>query len=124
MLPAVAKRDAAEGQPRRPDRSELLQQFGQDGRGGKAAIFGAGSQLIEQPARSWCVVAAEDIWLRGNELAEAAQEVDAAFKSDQGVGIGNLQAARRVSHRETAENIGIDAKRIARIGREKSSGEH
>src|SRR3984957_14639899 len=111
MLPAIAKRDPAEGQPRRPDRSELLQQFRQDDGSGKAAIVGARRQLIEQAAGTRGVVTAANIRLGSDELAEAAQEFDAAFKSDQRIGLGNLQAARGISHRKMAENIRIDAKR-------------
>src|SRR3984885_1376982 len=124
MLPAVAERDPTERQPRRPDRSELLQQFGQDDGSGKATVFGARGQLIEQAAGTRRVVTAEYVRLGRDELAEAAQKIDAAFKSDQRIGIGNLQTTRHVGDGEMAENIRIDAKRTLRIGREKSTGEH
>jgi hypothetical protein len=62
-----------------------------------AARLGARFDLIEQPARTWRVVPAEDLGLGGDQLAEATQELDAAFKSDQRIGIGNLQAARDIA---------------------------
>ena len=124
MPPAVAERDAAQRQPRWPDRSELLQEFGEDRRRGKLPIVRQHRQSVEQAAGPRCVEAAEYVGLQGHQRAEAAQQVNAAFKADQRIGIGDLQAALKIGDGESCKDIGIDPQGFARIGREGAAFEH
>ena len=60
MTPAVPQRDAAEHDPRRPDRTEMLEQFRQDGGGRNTPVGRQMCQMIEQPAGPRLIVAGEN----------------------------------------------------------------
>ena len=93
MLPAIAERDAAERQPRRPDRPEMRQHFRQDDRRGDPLVLGQRGQMIEQPAGTRRVVAAENLRRGHHRPAKPAQQVGAPGDAWQRIVVRHLEAA-------------------------------
>ena len=125
MPPAVAERDAAERQPRRPDRPELLQQLRQNRRRGQLSTVRQHRKPVVQAAGPRRVVAAEDIRFRGDQPAQAAQQVGAAVQSDQRIVIRDLHAALEIGNIKIREHAGIGAQRLGGWNsRESAAREH
>ena len=78
MAPAVAQRNAAQLQSRRPDGAQLAQNRLQDGARGQASALSGGGECVEQPSRARVIDARENIGLGGDGGAEPTEQVDTA----------------------------------------------
>ena len=92
MAPAVAERNAAQLQSRRPDRAQLAQHRLQDGAARQASALGWRGEWSNNPPGRGVIVARENIGLGGDGVAKATKQVDAALQSRQRVGGAHLEA--------------------------------
>ena len=65
-------------------------------------------------------MAAEDVRLRGDQPAQAAQQVGAAVQPDQRIVVRDLHAAREVGDVQIRELVGIGAQRLEADAAEKA----
>src|SRR6202043_1324074 len=92
VTPTVPQRGAAQHDPRRPDRSEVLQHLRQDGGGGNLPVGRKICQMIEKPAGSGFIASRKNGWRLNRDAAEPAQDVSAALDSGQRVAGAGLEA--------------------------------
>ncbi|MGY3470369.1 hypothetical protein ACVW0I_007240 [Bradyrhizobium sp. LM6.11] len=91
MAPAISERNSRKFQPRRPDRSELVQHGGQDRGCGKRAAIRLRRDVIEQAARPRRVVRAEHVRSLRHQLAQTPQQIGTSFEPEQRIGIAHLK---------------------------------
>ncbi|CCD99338.1 hypothetical protein BRAS3809_2590011 [Bradyrhizobium sp. STM 3809] len=124
MPPAVAERDALQGQPRWPDRAELQQHLLQDVGGRETATGRRSGELIEQAAGTRAILGSEHLRLCRRDLAEPAQQRYAAVQPDQGIVSAHLKAAFEIGDGELSQLRRIGAQWIAGVGGERAAGKH
>ena len=125
MLPAIAERDAAERQPRRPDRPEMREHLRQDDRRGDPPVLRERGQMIEQAAGARRVVAAENLRRRHHGPAEPAQQIGAPGNALQRIAHpipGSRE--RALPPARSARIDAIDPQRTAGPHREFAIAEH
>src|SRR5579871_793244 len=124
MPPAIAKRHAAERQPRRPDRAEMAQELSKDRRRRDAAILRERSEMIEEPARPRGIDATEDTWACRDDLAEPAQEIGAAIETDKRIARRHLEGAGDIGGGQLAQRLSIGPQAILRLRGKGTVGKH
>ena len=124
MPPAVAERNPVQRQPRRPDRSQFLQQYREYRWRLKPPIVGQHGKTVIQTSRPRRIQASKDIRFRGYRPAKAAQQVNSAVDADQRIGVRNLHAAYEVGNGYIRKHVGISSKGLSRIRREYAAGKH
>ena len=102
----------------------MLEQCFENARGGKPPVFGLRGKIIVEPAGPRAVFAREHFRIGRDGLAEARQQIGAAFDADKPVADHALEAVSDLLVLEMHQPLGIGAQRIGGIGRERARLEH
>jgi hypothetical protein len=124
VAPAIAKGDAAEHGPPRPDRSEMPQHFGQDGGGGNLPRRRETCQMIEQASGPGFIVPRKDGRCAQYGSAKAAQQIDSPRDPNERIVGAGLKAVAERGCREFRELYRVDAQAIAQFRGKQPPAEH
>ena len=124
MTPAIAEREAVDGQPIRPDRPERLEQGFEDDRRGQPAVLGAVHEGVVQAAGPGIVGAGEEIGPIGGLPPEPAKQGGAAVEPEQHIVLACLEAERQYGLVEPGEDGRVGAEPVPPLRRESARFEH
>src|SRR5262249_28654706 len=109
MAPAVPKGNAAEHDPPRPDRSEMLQHLRQDGGCGNSSVRRKTCQMIEKSTGPGVIVPCKNGRRIQYGAPEATQEPGAPLNSGQRIARTGQEAVDKRRTRQSLKLYRIDA---------------